>query len=74
MYADNRVCCQRSGLYRLCNSLLNSREIVLRNSAADNGFIEYIRCIVILCGSKANLYMSVLTVSACLLLILVFHI
>ena len=44
------------------------------NSAADNGFIEYIRCTVILRGSKANLYMSVLTVSTGLFLVFCIHI
>lgn len=58
------MCC------RFYKTLFNGREIVLRNASAENLFLKYKR--VAVARLEFNLYMTVLTVTARLLLVLAF--
>ena len=73
-YAYNGICSHRSLLHRLLNTLFYCGEIVLRNSAPDNDLVKYIRRLQIPGRLKCHLDMSVLTMSAGLLFILVLDI
>ena len=66
--ADNRISGKRSLQDGLGNTLLNSGEVVLRNAAADDFFIELISFLEIAGGSEFDLDVTVLAVSAGLLL------
>ncbi len=67
LHTDYRITCQRSLEHGFLKSLLNSREVVLRNRTADYRLFEDIRRIKV---AELHLDMAVLTVSAGLLLIL----
>ena len=65
----NRISCQRSLLAGFCNSLFNSREIVLRYSTAEYLLLKAIGLVVIKAWREFHYNISVLSVSTGLLLI-----
>ena len=70
LQADNRICSKRSLEDGLGNTLFNSGEVVLRYAAADDLFVELISFLEISGGSEFDLDVTVLAVSAGLLLVL----
>ena len=73
MNANYRISGQRTSLTSRCNTFFNCREEVLRNCAAHNFFIENIG-FTSTRWCEADLNMTILSVTACLLLILIFRI
>ena len=74
LHANYRICCQRPLQNGFLNTLFNCREVVLRNCAAYNYLLKYIRFLQITGRLEAHLYVAVLAMSARLFLILAFHI
>ena len=74
LHADYGVSCQRSALNGFLDTLFHCREVVFRNGAAHNDLFEYIRRFRITGIFEAHLNVTVLTVSAGLLLIFCIHI
>ena len=74
LHAHYRISGQRSLRHGFLNTLFHCREIVLRNRAAYNYLLEYIRRLQITGGLEGHLYVTVLAVSAGLFLILGIHI
>ena len=68
--ADYRISGHRACGHGISDTLLNSREEVLRDSAADNDLLEYISFVKVSGRLESHLDMTVLAVSAGLLLIL----
>ena len=69
-----RICSQRSLLNAFLKSLLNCREVVLRNCTANYNLLKYIWSLHITGRLKAHLNMTILSVSAGLFLMLSFYI
>ena len=70
LQAHNRITGQRSLENAFLNSLLYSREVVSRNSAAEDSLLKYIGLLQIAGGLELHFDIAVLSVSAGLLLIL----
>ena len=66
----NRISGHRTGTHRVRDTLLDSREEVLGDSTADDNLLEYIRSVEVSRRLELHLDMSVLAMSAGLLLIL----
>ena len=66
----HRISCQRALLHALLDSLLNRREVVLRNRAAEHSLLEDVGSLQIAGGLELHLDVAVLAVSAGLLLVL----
>ena len=69
-----RISCQRSLLNAFLKSLLNCREVVLRNSAAYDYLLKYIRCLQVAGWLEAHLDMSILSVSTGLFLMFALYV
>ena len=74
LHTNNRICSQRSLENTFLKSLLNSREVVLRNCTTYNYLLKYIRCLQIARWLKAHLNVAILSVSAGLFLMFAFYI
>ena len=74
LHTNNRISGKRTGFNGFCNAFLHCREEVLRNRASDNTLIKFIWMIQITGRFKCHLYMTILSVSARLFLILIFNI
>ncbi len=72
--ADDRISSQRALLYALGETLLNRRIVVLRDSAADDFDRELVRLRHVAARLEAHLDVTVLAVSAGLLLVLAFDV
>lgn len=62
--ADYRISSQRAFLYGFLDTFFNSREVVLRNGAADNFLLENVWFLEISGSGEAHFYMTVLAVAA----------
>ena len=73
-HADYRISGQRSLHHRSLESLFHCREVVLRHCAADYDLFEYIWSLQVSGGFEFHLDMTILSMSAGLLLILGIHV
>ena len=69
LYANYRICGQRTFYAAFCHAPFNCREVVLRNCAAEYFLLEYIRFFQVTGRFKDHLNITVLAMSAGLLLI-----
>ena len=72
--ADYRISSQRAFLYGFLDTFFNSREVVLRNGAADNFLLENVWFLEISGSGEAHFYMTVLAVAAGLFFVFCFYI